>query len=579
MRKINYRHANIEFYKLRNKISLPKFQRSLVWSMKNKKRFIDTVLKGDPFGVLLLYEDVITRNYIVIDGLQRYTTLLDFSKNPYKYIDFNTHSSTGIENIAKIILQEYPNSGEEHVYKQLTSYYKEVLKEYLLRRDDDDFTYVPNKLFDNITKIYGSLTREAKNMIRNELLNFWNSQKNFININHLEIPIILYEGSFENLPEIFERLNTGGTKLSKYEVYSSSWSNITLDLINNKKNKRVLEHVEKKYKQLIKDTEIEITNYEPKMISNSGKITLYEYVYGLGKEIINQSRVLTGNRSVSYGRDDSIGFSTAATIYNLHLKDLDKLTNFLNKNYTPQQFENLTAIILKSYREVNEILKPYIEGNTKYVEAQIISIVHTWFRLNFELKGNGIVRIASDLKLINKFYEYMPMRLLYDVLNNYWAGSGDNKLYEIISSDLNNNRYLRPISIESWKSLLEDWIEEQNNKVLTTVPSEIRMFLSYITKKEKGIRYTRNTIILKQQLDSDVNFGHLGNVFLAPGNKRFNSNKAIKSKDDIEEQYHIPDYIIFGQKNKYTKEEYENFVNERSQQLVKAFFQKYYNFN
>ena len=40
----------------KKKITIPKFQRTLVWNKKQQKAFIDSIKKGFPVGALLLYK-------------------------------------------------------------------------------------------------------------------------------------------------------------------------------------------------------------------------------------------------------------------------------------------------------------------------------------------------------------------------------------------------------------------------------------------------------------------------------------------------------------------------------------------
>lgn len=574
MRRVNYRHENISFKRLKNVVVLPKFQRSLVWKKDNKEKFINTILNGDPFGVLLLYKDDNSGEFTIIDGLQRYTTLLDFSKNPFDYITFNLDENIHILKVIEMIKQVYPDSGTDYIKKQIKDEFKVILKRYLDSNNNQD-TFVPKELTKFIDKTYTLLPSDAPLLISTELTEFWLPILKNINIDDLDIPIITYQGDFSNLPDIFERLNTGGTKLSKYEVYSSSWSNIMLKLLTNRNNKGVLNHIEKKYKQLADDTGIEITDFEEGDIKTKGRVTLYEYVYGLGKEIVKESRTLTNNKPVSYSKDDSIGFSTLATFFGLHLKDLDKLVNHLNENISPLEYENITSIIIKCYIDVGLMLEPYIKENTKYIEAQVISIVYTWFILNYENKNGKITRKAVDTKLESLFKLNMPLRMLYDVLTNHWSGSGDNKLFEIAYGKIEDNRYLRPINPEAWKILLTGWVEDQSNKVSSTIPMDVRMFLSFITKKENDIRYTRHMIIPKNMTEN-VNLGHLGNVFLAQRYKQFNKKQLPLDVSQIEPQYLIPSEIIEYPKSKYSSDEYYRIVKERANKVIDRFIKIYY---
>ena len=83
MRK--YDIAIMKFSELKGKIEVPKFQRGLVWGEPKKVAFIKTLKAGLPIGVLLLSKK--GDKYLVIDGLQRFTTMLDYSKDYVKYIE------------------------------------------------------------------------------------------------------------------------------------------------------------------------------------------------------------------------------------------------------------------------------------------------------------------------------------------------------------------------------------------------------------------------------------------------------------------------------------------------------------
>lgn len=58
--KTKYRFKDYTFGQLKNDIIMPDFQRSLVWSKEQKKEFIQNAIEGNPFGILLLYDDLRT---------------------------------------------------------------------------------------------------------------------------------------------------------------------------------------------------------------------------------------------------------------------------------------------------------------------------------------------------------------------------------------------------------------------------------------------------------------------------------------------------------------------------------------
>ena len=71
------------------KLRIPDFQRGVVWNKQHRKEFIETVKSGDPFGVVLVSQDEETGQYILIDGLQRLSTLRAYMEKPIEFIDEN----------------------------------------------------------------------------------------------------------------------------------------------------------------------------------------------------------------------------------------------------------------------------------------------------------------------------------------------------------------------------------------------------------------------------------------------------------------------------------------------------------
>jgi len=57
---------------------IPKFQRSFVWSQRHASRFIESLLMGLPVPGIFLYKEAITGKHLVVDGQQRLRTLQYF---------------------------------------------------------------------------------------------------------------------------------------------------------------------------------------------------------------------------------------------------------------------------------------------------------------------------------------------------------------------------------------------------------------------------------------------------------------------------------------------------------------------
>ena len=85
------------------KIVVPKYQRGIVWKDSQKKELIDSIKKEIPFGSILLYEDEEMKNYRLIDGLQRCTTIYEFISNPANFFDEEDIDDDSIKELKKLI--------------------------------------------------------------------------------------------------------------------------------------------------------------------------------------------------------------------------------------------------------------------------------------------------------------------------------------------------------------------------------------------------------------------------------------------------------------------------------------------
>ena len=105
------------------KITIPPYQRGIVWDDKKKDKLIDTIKKGFPFGSILLYEDQSTGTFQLIDGLQRSSTVFEFVNNPAKYFDIDDIDENAITKIYRLV--EIDNNEveiEEKIKSQLINW-------------------------------------------------------------------------------------------------------------------------------------------------------------------------------------------------------------------------------------------------------------------------------------------------------------------------------------------------------------------------------------------------------------------------------------------------------------------------
>ncbi len=111
---------------------------------------------------------------------------------------------------------------------------------------------------------------------------FLDDIKEEVDIDSYSIPVIFYSGEKNNLPEIFDRVNVEGTKLSKYDVLAAVWYGSSSRVqINDSEIKDAIRHKFEQVQQdrfVVDELDSELENY-----------TLYEYLFGVGEYFADES--------------------------------------------------------------------------------------------------------------------------------------------------------------------------------------------------------------------------------------------------------------------------------------------------
>jgi len=444
-----------------------------VWTNNQRKALIESIKKGMPIGALLMYKvgekEGITE-YQLIDGLQRVTTLKRYYDKPTDFYDEFNLSDRLIKDIVDFLVGILKiNKKEDFILEdQIRKWIIEWIRSINGFEEADGFSsyeaaiYLDNK----IKEIYNlELTKEDIKLLTDKLKPYLREIKEESDISDFKIPVIIYTGDQSNLPVIFERINSKGTQLNKYQIFAATWT--TYDPIEIK-NIEIIEKIKAKYEALIEEG-LDVENYNP-LNFNTSKFTYFEYLFGLGKLMVEKFPLLFKSKKAEH-EADSIGFNIVAIALGHDLKNLSNLPETLKK----VDIGDMEEKILDTIREVNDMLKPFIQlkankknGNAFPVvhsEFQIISIVGKVFRSKY------IIDKVSDAhwKIVynNQWEEIkeslvrnIPFHYLYDIIKGYWSGTGDKKAIERANSD----KYEKPITRDMWDILLNEWHESEKNK-------------------------------------------------------------------------------------------------------------------
>ena len=457
----------------KKKITIPKFQRTLVWNKKQQKAFIDSIKKGFPVGALLLYktrEDQGFTIFNLIDGLQRSTALKQYIDSPTQFYDETNLPSNLVKKIYSLVNPIKNDITEEILCLSLIEWIVN-LKGFSEKDNFSSFSLCIhlNDLFElNLD------TPQIKEMT-SHFIDFLEIIKMESNINQFKIPILIYNGEQSNLPLIFERLNSKGTQLSKYQIYAATWVTYNFFQISNRE---IIDGIKNKYDLLLEEG-YEVEEYDPSPKFYTSEFSTFEYLFGFGKFLCSKFKYLFSGTSKSE-QEDSIGFNIMTVCLNLPFTQMNEIPEKL-KNH---DLNNLEKAIIDSIEFVYNCLKGHItlkmNSRTKisivHSELQIVSMIGKCFhsKYNDDLTEKSTWNETKEKLSKNLTYHY-----LYDITRNYWKGSGDSKAYNLITS----NKYETEISKTSWEGVFSQWLDDdllKKEKVRINLKESSLLFYKYL---------------------------------------------------------------------------------------------------
>lgn len=451
-----------------NRVTIPEFQRQLVWNQDTRKELINSIKNGYPFGSILLYEDVAKgqqagdskHHFSLIDGLQRTQALKHYVEQQNGYFTRADIDDEFVELIAQRLGKE-------------TDEYRDRIRNCIVK------WVKGRKSFDAAEgwatgPLITTLLHNALGLPADSLL----LQKEYFELSHDErftralgtfldetssevkivldakIPVLRFLGDPSELPRIFELINTQGTTLSRYEVFAAQW----LDKRQPIANEEIIKAIWNKFDSLAEegftlDVEESAPDHEARLRYD---YSLFHYLFGFGKVLCDRYPRLF--KPVKDNRPSSVGFNLVTACVNLRVQDMGKLPNYIEG----KDLAKLEHCIDESVKFVDRILEPVLsprrQGKQRPIyhsEMMIIAFIATAFHARYSI--NSLTENDSwkrDKKILR---ENLLMYYLAEILHDDWRGSGDSKLYDRVRE----YRYLKPPpDATRWQQILEDWYTE-----------------------------------------------------------------------------------------------------------------------
>lgn len=484
-----YEVSVMTYGELKDVIEVPRFQRSPIWSDKKKLGLIETIKSGLPIGSLLLSKK--GEKYELIDGLQRFSTLKDFEAQKFKYVSDREITTDYLMNIINS-----DRECDDYIYaireldmqnSSLLSRIREIIVYSFNNGVEKDLNALSWEITGELKEKIAVLAKYRERKLQPEVYNLVININNILDVNQIELPLIIFknndlESRNSDLIEIFTRLNSEGVKLSKYDIFSASWQDITIRIDYDGKGKEIIDAVIEKYKQSAKKSGLEISGFDPEDLKESGNINIFEYAYAISKVISNHSKFLFTTTNES--QVDSLGFVLLAGIFNIPNKEMNRLGDVIKKYSI--DYVKLLNTLLDTVNRIELSLKSKVVGfNGKnyscHSELQIASYIICWHKLKYKINKNSIEILKSYNNQIKELGSNLSMHYLYDILRGYWSGSGDSKLDELIMNPI-DNRYLRKVDKTSFETQILTWLDEQNSKERISISAETKLFINYIFK-------------------------------------------------------------------------------------------------
>ncbi|MGM0896441.1 MAG: DUF262 domain-containing protein [Bacillota bacterium] len=551
-----YKIDKVTYKELNESAALPRFQRRLVWSEKQKKEFIDNLKYGYPFGSILIYKYENKDAYSIIDGLQRYSTMKDYKENPYKYVrDIDDY----IDQLVKVVLADNPDS--DSLYKSYFKIMKDCVNE-AFRLVNSSGNKTSNLLFDIIERRVPSTpgTIDFLKKISKIEDSLFHHVENYLDIDEVSIPAIIFNGDESELAVVFENLNRGGKKLTKYQVFAAQWSELELELNENEYNKSILNCVIERYITLQKNRDLDIIDFDEEEMRKSRKINLSEFCYALGYLIVEKMDVFWSEKNLE-NEDiaNEIGFSTLGIVLSV---DNTKLHQIINKKEffsDPSFVEKLVSGILEEYQLINNVFTKYLKipGDEMKFESKVATNfqVMSYFaalwttKYSVDITTNKLTVIERYKRDYNKIKRNLIFYYINDAISSKWSGTGDKHLNDIYIRK--SIRY--KISIEKTKleNNLFEWLDDNIAKASLNFDNNSKMiftiYTSFYMNELNSDKYDLEHLIARKKLSAHYrNFnmpaGNLGNLLYMDlsynrSKKEKNLYDSLKPGQELNERY------------------------------------------
>lgn len=497
------------------RIKLPRFQRKLVWPKSKKDQFINTLHEGLPFGSVLVYPESQEpdADLLIIDGQQRLSTIIEFNSDRlafWKPLNQDTYLSA-LTSINEALPGELQLSESQF--------------DNLLRRNKLDL----DDWLDDIDD------KSSRKTVRAQFGTIEKALAEYVDLSSLLIPAIKFIGDKSLIAEVFSRLNQGGIKLSKYQVFSAAWIHTQIKLSTSALQSAILDNVKKHYTSMGEGAAFELDGFSEDLLSATRIITLSDLATALGMFLQEHLKALAPQTD---NKISELGYGLLGVAVDLDNRKLGHLVDY--SDYIQANLQHIlekTDRICSNLQDVFSKMLKVVKANKNDEYARALSTnfkTLSYFAALWYLDPES-EDYRSTLKNIKAHY-------LLDALTGVWSSAGDQRLLEYQPSSKKRD-YLTPVSSSDLEAAFDQWLASNvagirfssETKAIITIHAN----LTYLaTTVPNGESFELEHIIAKKFIEaaSDTTkkglFGNsIGNCMFLP--KGINNRKKAKTLYEV----------------------------------------------
>lgn len=479
---------------------IPAFQRSLVWPEAKQQKLIESILRGYPFGSLLLVEradkvpvklqdgtTVSATNFGIIDGLQRTNAIVEHLRNSLLYASEDVLDAPEFEALRSELEVASGFVIEDDVLRDKVVYWMRQTRKPDIAEGFDAATLLDSLATSFEWPDWTAAQHKALRATTNKFLKQLSAR---VDLSQLQVPVLIYSGPDENLPEIFERINTSGTILSKYEIFAAAWLSTRVKVNRVEVRNAIL----RRYKIL------EDEGFTTQQDANAVEFSLFDYLHGLSQYLGETFPRLFSKSAAKKGALSS-AFPLATLMFG---KPLDKMTEldrvFPLKTDGTLDVDHFEASLLDSVQVVDGYLAGFLgfefvsdSDSLAHGELQIVSMIaataaHKYdYTKNFALRGRVNVRKRAATSLAKS----IPQHYVYDILRQQWRGALYTYAYQRVWDNGSPSKaYLDQIDPKAFDSALSTLFGEQMSDLTHKRRNETaadRVFLKFLYSKKVSV--------------------------------------------------------------------------------------------